>query len=324
MSKRRLFAVVVSSLAFGAAFGACVGDDPASTTDGGTDAATGTDASTSTDTSTGGNDSSVAKDSAVPDTSTDATTGDGAVWSPRQIPGIAVWLDSATGVTYDGSSKATSWLDQSGNGNNAGLDAACTGPSRAVSSLNGRDTLVFDGTQAGGTCLAVPDKATLQFGTGDFAVFVVARYSNVPGIVEAKPTATFWSKREQASPFGGVWLAGNTLSEAKLQLWQQNVTGNQAISTKATLNDASYHRFGGTRRALAFEVWVDGAVDGATTLTTADDVSRVGRPVFIGGASELPKGWLSGNLAEVVAVKGNVTTAVLGQLDGYFKAKYGL
>lgn len=321
MSKLRL-AAVVSSLAFGVAFSACVGDDPAAATDGGADSASSTDSSTAAD-SNGGSDSAVPRDSASADTSSDAP-GDGSVWSPKQLPGVSLWLDSAVGVTYDGAAKATSWLDQSGNGNNAGLPASCGGPSRAVSSLNGRDTLAFDGTEAGGTCLAIPDNATLQFGTGDFAVFVVARYSNVPGILEAKPTATFWSKREQASPLGGVWLAGNTLSEAKLQLWQQNITGNQAISAKATLNDAKYHRFGGTRRARAFEVWVDGAIDGTTALPAADDVSRVGRPVFLGGAPELPKGWLSGNVAEMVAIKGTVSAASVAQLDAYFKAKYGL
>lgn len=329
MPSGTLRVVIVSVLLAVGAPVACVGSDPVATTDGGADGATPLDGGGGTDTG-GASDGQASLDTGAPDAppgdanAGDASAGDAGAWSPRSLPGLSLWLDGATGVTYDGSAKATSWLDQSGNGNNATVLSPCAGPSRAAASLAGRDTLAFDGTQAGGTCLGVADSASLQFGAGDFAVFVVARYSNIPGIIEAKPTASFWSKREQASPFRGVWLVGNTLSESKLQLWQQNLTGNQAISGRAGLNDGAFHRFGGTRRSLAFEVWVDGMSEANVALPNADDVSQVGRPLFIGGAPELPKGWLSGNVAEVVGIKGALTNAQIAQLDAYFKNKHGL
>ncbi len=331
MPPRPLRAALVSSLFATGALAACVGADPAPTTAGGVDAATALDSGGGADSRGGGTDSGGATDSlasvdaSAPDAGPgDAGDADAGAWSPRSLPGLALWLEGATGVTYDGSSKATSWLDQSGNGNNATLLSPCAGPSRAAASLAGRDTLAFDGTQAGGTCMAVADSASIQFGAGDFAVFVVARYSNIPGITEAKPSATFWAKREQASPFRGVWLVGNTLSESKLQLWQQNLTGNQAISARAGLNDSTFHRFGGTRRGLAFEAWVDGMSEANVALPNADNVSQVGRPLFIGGSPELPKGWLSGNIAEVVGIKGVLTNGQISQLDSYFKNKHGL
>jgi hypothetical protein len=51
------------------------------------------------------------------------------------------------------------------------------------------------------------------------------------------------------------------------------------------------------------------------------------RPLYIGGEPDSGtsgSNWLSGNLAEVVAVKGSVTDARLAELDQYFKTKFAL
>lgn len=308
----------VSITAF--AVSACVGDTGGLTADSGAS----DDAGATTDSGTSDKDAA-ASDAGGDGGDNEDAAPDAGAWTPRRLQGISLWLDSTSGVTYDGAAKATSWLDQSGNGNNATVQTPCLGPTRSANSLNNQDTLAFTDNQGVGACVTVADAPSLQFGAGDFSIFLVARYSNPPGIAQpGANTGTFWSKRLQSSPYNGVWLAGNTLSEAKLQLWQQNLSGNQVVGMTDGMNDGMFHRFGGTRRGTSFEVWIDGLSNGKTILPNADDVSQTGKSVFIGGSPELPKGWLIGNIAEVVAVKGTLSAAQIADLDAYFKNRHAL
>jgi hypothetical protein len=316
-----------------ATFMGCVGDE-VTPSPAGADSGTSSSGGSSSGASSSGGSSSGGSSSGGSSSggsssggSSSGGTGDGgpdAGWTPKQLTGLSLWFDNASGPAFDGTSKLTSWADQSGNGNNATIGAPCLAPARAAASLNGKDTLVFDGDPDGGTCVSVADHATLQFGGGDFAIFVVARYANPPGILGEKPNGTFWSKSIQASPYTGIWFNGNTLSESKIQARQQNLTGNQVIGATAGQNDNTFRRFGLTRRGTDFEVWVNGVSDGKTVLPNQDDVSTPGRNVFIGGTPEITKGWLSGNIAEVVAVKNFVANVEIAQLDAYFKAKHAL
>ena len=251
------------------------------------------------------------------DAGRDANPG---AWSPKDIPGLAVWLDSTTGVTFDGSENVTAWLDQSANQNKAGPTAPCIAPTRAANSLNGHDTIAFSG--AGRTCVVVADAPSLQFGMSDFAIFVVARYTNVPMLGGTNSLAYFWRKKDDG--VGGVVFigSGGNAGDTRLQL----SAGINGFTTGATtgLNDNSFRRLGGTRRGVDLEVWVDGNPESKKTVTV-EDVSQVGQPVCLGATLAFNNlSSMIGNLAEVVAVKGTLSDAQITQLDGYFKAKHGL
>ncbi len=324
----RLLAVVLatSGVVLGGVVGtACVGTDPALTGADGPESGIANEASTADGSSPSTDDGSVVTTDAKSGADSEAG-GEAGAWTPKSgLPGLALWLDSTVGVTFDGSAKLTSWLDQSGNGNNGTVSAPCVGPRLAASSLNGRDTLAFSETGGIGACVSVADVVSLQFGTGDFAMFMVARYTNIPDLLGAgDSTATFFAKVQVASPATGAHLFGNTSSDAKLQLWLSNQSGNQALGATGALNNNVFHRFGATRRGLDLEVWVDGASDGKVTLGGAADLSQVGRPLDIGGVPESSRSSLLGNIAEVVVIKGNATNAKLADLDAYFKAKHGL
>lgn len=313
--------------------GACVGSEPfASSGVADSGDATAVDASTpnaSDGSSPTSGDSSVG----AMDAAGDANLGtDGGAWTPKTgLPGLALWLDSETGVTFDGTAKLTSWADQSGNANNGTVIAPCVGPSRALGSLNGHETLAFAETSGGssGACIAIADSPSLQFGTGDFAVFLVARYANAVGLGAAQsPAGALWKKYLPPSgppfTFTGVSFVANSLDAAVLVLAQNNLSGNRATGATAGLNNNTFHRFGGTRVGLNMDVWLDGTADGHVALSVATDVSQVGQMLFIGGDPSATKAWLTGNVAEVVGVKGTISSAQIAQLDAYFKAKHGL
>ncbi len=306
----------------------------ASTGDSASPDASAVDGASGTDSATGGDgDAAASLDATAPGDAAHVTDsspdGDAASWSPTQIGGLALWLDAMSSVTYDGANRVLVWGDRSGGSNNA-APSSCTGPLRAAASQNGRDTLVFDGAA---NCLRVVDAASLQFGAGDFAVFVVARYANVPTFGQPNAIATLFAKRPVATA-GTTWvgaaLFANTISPAntrKLSAWQGNVTGNIATGATDNLNDNAYRRFGMARRGTALEVYVNGVLDG-TQAVSALDVSAATRPVWIGGEPDQGAApgvnFVLGNLAEVVAVKGTVTAAQIAQLDAYLKTKWGL
>ena len=239
-------------------------------------------------------------------------------WTPKDLPGLAVWLDNTTGLMDDGSGNITGWLDQSANQNKAAPAAPCVAPTRAANSLNGHDTLAFPGTAR--TCLVIADSPSVQFGTGDFAIFMVARHANVPSTNGANNLAYLWSK-QPANGIGGMTFYGNTSTDANMNLSTAFVF---TTGTTTGLNDNTFRRFGGTRRGVDLELWVDGAAEAKKAVTLAD-VSQVGRPLALGAVLATPTdGSLIGDLAEVVAVKGNLTDAQIAKLDGYFKTKHGL
>ena len=274
--------------------------------------------------------SSTAASSGTSSTAASSTAGSsssGVVggFAPTDLPGLSVWLDAMVGITYDAGNRVLVWGDRSGNANNA-APSSCTGPLRAAASLNGRDTLVFDGAA---DCLRIADATSVQFAAGDFAVFVVLRYANAPVFGNANAIASFWAKRIVGGNYAGVSMFGNTISPAttgKLELRQTNVTGNIATGATNNLNDNMYRRLGVARRGSTLEVYVNGALDGSQA-TTVIDVGEPGRPVWLGGEPDQGTSgtnWMVGNLAEVVAVKGSLTDAQIASLDAYLKSKYGL
>jgi hypothetical protein len=56
-------------------------------------------------------------------------------FSPSQIPGLKIWLDSALGITLNGST-VSAWADQSGNGNNFTNPSGTSQPIYSASDAN--------------------------------------------------------------------------------------------------------------------------------------------------------------------------------------------
>jgi hypothetical protein len=102
-------------------------------------------------------------------------TGGEAPFSPGDLPGLALWLDSDIGVVEDPMipGKVVRWLDQSGNG----LQAESVGDSASPNLI---DPAVLNGHDAircarGNPSLWIDDDPVLRWGTGEFAIAMVMR-----------------------------------------------------------------------------------------------------------------------------------------------------
>lgn len=266
------------------------------------------------------------------DSASDATDDSAGVFSVKNVPGLALWLDGTTGIAQN-ALRVSGWADRSGNGNHAGQATPGMQPAYLAGGIGGRPCVHFDSFANVGQMLSVPDSPTLQFGTGDFAVEVVARYDNDPGSAPelTRSCAAFYVKMVFAISGGGVGFFGNTPGNRPIDSNLQGITESsiQTWSTTTGYNDGVGRVVGFRRVGAGLEVRAGGVPVGTNSYKFLTDVSAPGIPLNIGatGGQGYPEGGLwrmNGDVCEVIAIKGSVSAGNLSAIETYLKAKYGL
>jgi hypothetical protein len=183
--------------------------------------------------------------------------------------------------------------------------------------------------------VTISDAPTLQWGTRDFLIEVVARYQADRG-----GQATLYDKTspEDTSVAGVVMTSiaevggdsGLIVSPGIATSFTAGGSGsnNSVLGSSPGVSRGKFHLFGSHRSKVhSLEVRLDGATDRINANVDAIDVSAVGKPVLVGGmplSNGLVINGLAGSIAEVVAVHGPVTDAEVTRLEGYLLRKYGL
>jgi hypothetical protein len=212
-----------------------------------------------------------------------------------------LWLDGDKGVTLntDGTTAKT-WDDQSGNFNNGrGECSGPYGPAVLSSALHGHNAMKLG--SSGSNCgFVINDAASLQFGTGPFAVIAVVQQNSSTSLA----AENLYVKQ---GPTAGAGLFVTADSNV-------NATTPSAAA-HAFMPSTGYHVV--VIRGPALEARVDGSSSKGST--SSDDVSYPGSYVLIGynDGREL-------DLAEMVAVKGSLSDDQVVGIENYMKAKYGL
>ena len=225
-------------------------------------------------------------------------------------------------------SKVSSWGDQSGANNNAGQIVATRQTTQVTGVINGHPVIRFDGIHH---ALDVTDAASLQWGTDDFVIAVVANFKN--SATTGASYGLLYSKQLETGPFPGPSLWGNLVVSGQTQpvfalQIQGGATYNAATPSSKPLNDGNIRLYAGRRTGgTNLEVRVNGAQAGVSVAASTINLSAVGQPLHIGGhlASDGSFGQaLDGDIAEIVAVHGSSTAAQLQTLESYLMKKYGL
>lgn len=309
-------------------FVACSSDD-----DGAAAPTTGSDAGSGADDAASAGDGSTSADGATAsDSGNDGGAqvdggGDAAPpgYDVKSLPGLVLWLDSENGV--DLSKYPAKWTDQSAAGNHAVQPNTCGKADRNAETLNAHKAVGFHETE----CFEIPDTASLQWGTGDFYVGVVARnnYNKAQG--DGGTTFTYqdgsYVRRRYgevyskiASLFGpGPTVVFNDWTDRSFKI-VGSADLSQMAKTPSVFAEPA-HLIGFRRKGGVLELRIDGVVK--TSLSDAGapiDVSSVGTPVAIGGRAGLTN--FVGSIWEVVAIKGASSDADLGAFEAYAIAKY--
>jgi len=238
-------------------------------------------------------------------------------WSPSTLPGLALWLDAAAGITATAGNPISRWSDQSAAHNDAVQPSSGYQPILMSSSIGGLPGVRFDGNVA---FLSVADSPTLQWGTGDFVLVAVATFSNT------NISQMLYQKVGQA-PYDGPALYVN--SQKPTQDTRATAQGSENVFATSNMNglQGAPHLFTARRFGSTLEVRVDGTSEGQTSISSPVDVSAAGIPAMIGqnGYNPTP-GFqaLQGDIAEMIAAQGPLADADLHTLECHLLLKYGL
>jgi hypothetical protein len=304
---------------------AACGGSSGTNIDGGTDASFQPDTGMTNDS---GNQDVSTSDVNMGSDSASETGAEAGPFDPSQLNGLALWLDAAKGVTVVGGF-VTAWADQTTNMNNAA--AGAHGPTLQAMAVNNLPAVDFAGGAYNTQTLTINDSASLEFGTTDFAIFMVAEYQNVTATNGAS-VGTLYDKVAGNTTPTGVSLYGNQATGDFM--FASNIlarlTATDTIASAATgFNNGAFHRIGIRRTGNTLQVWADGV---STSFTpdagSLPDVSAVGTNITIGditgGGGTFDDTALKGGIAEVIGVNTTISDADVTNLDGYFTTKYAL
>ena len=166
---------------------------------------------------------------------------------------------------------------------------------------------------------------SVSLASGDFTIEIVAS--------STQPVNTyammFGKQKTDAAPYPGPGLFMNypIPSATTFGVQLEGLPAYALGSPTTGVNDGNTRLYGGRRTGMILEARLNGALSAMSVLPAAPlDLSTAGFPAFVGGhpASGTVIQALQGNVAEIVAVAGTITTADLTKLEKYLEAKYGL
>jgi hypothetical protein len=213
-------------------------------------------------------------------------------FSPRQIPGCALWLDAADSSTVTGTSPITAWTDKSVAGRTVTITS---GPTYGTTSQAGNRTLSFNNN-------TITTSIASAVGTGDFTL-VAVWYQSAAG------TNTVLSLGTVASSSQSLGFSGN-----KYNFYQFGDVNESAYSTATP----SWVVQIGTRIGSVKKVYINGNV-GTTPSSTSYDASVT--TVTIGKGDNFA---ISGEIGEILIYTGTMSDTNRQLLESYLAQKWGL
>jgi hypothetical protein len=228
-----------------------------------------------------------------------------------------LWLDAAKGVTTN-NTNITGWADQSSQKNDA--TGGTPTPTLASSSINALPAAHFVATSA--QYVTIADAASLQFGTGDFFIAVVAKFDNNPNGTIQTAIGTLYTKLGTGS---GLLFFANDYSYTN-QTFAAGLSNLEdptptEVEYLASYNDSTARLYVVQRASASEYLRVNGSQ--VASSTSSVDVSESGNAVEIG---YMTSGFaaLDGDIAEVIAVKGTLASGDRTTIESYLQSKYGL
>lgn len=283
----------------------------------------------------------VSSDVVSNDATSDGGGGDGSTFNPSSVSGLVLWLegDLSSSITLStpdaGPQKVTLWADQTSHKNDAkGLASSVSqgrNPSVKAAAINGLSAIHFDqGTGNSGNMLTITDNVdtSLQWGTGDFYVAVVGDFDNDPSKGQNLGVGNFFSKAPfsgQSASVSGVVLFGNVPSAntnpTAGMLFAAGTGAGNFVTTATAYNTGTAHLFAIRRQGTAIDLFVDGAsVANATSGNV--DVSGATVPIRLGADGDANLVRLDGDIGEILAVKGALSSSDQSGIESYLKSKW--
>ncbi len=251
------------------------------------------------------------------------TVAAAAVVTPDQLDGLALWLKSDVGVTYDNLG-VSRWSDQSGLERDGVQDNAVSRPAFVAHGLGQRPVLRFDGVD---DRLAIED---LNFSAAQngVTIYAVARStSNAAQVVISFDDEQYWE----------LLLSQGDANAPRAQWRTADSTATlHTLPSTLRLSDTRWHVLAGWFEAGAApdkQLLVDGVSNAQATAHGGNSLGAgATRFGFLGVGSQAAgfdgaveaDGFLAGEIAEIVLFTRALDATEREQLDVYFSQRYGL
>jgi hypothetical protein len=232
-----------------------------------------------------------------------ASAGTCQLWTPLDmIPPPVTWLNGSDIITSGSNIEAM--IDRTGGGNGAYQATGGYQPTLG-SPINSKPVVHFNGSEF----LTIADVVALQWGTADFLIAELVRNNSA-----SNSSAVLWNKQVQTAPFTGPALWGA-------------LTNKLAFETDYVGGDLLY---GTGQQDNGVHLDIASRVSGLVTLredstnyvlTMAQNISAAGQPVNIGANASGGQGF-TGDIAEIVVVKGTTSASDYTALIKYFDISY--
>lgn len=231
-------------------------------------------------------------------------------WTPALIS-TALWLDAADASTLTTSSGLVDqWRDKSGNARHAN-GTTTTRPAYASTTLNGKNTLTFDGTDDRLVTSAV------SLHTGLYSVFAVARAatSNTFLVVCSQDQSTSNAARN------GQYIRTNSATPETVSF---NNSGTAFVAT-ATSTVTNWNSYSAIRESALITLFANG--NAGTGVAITGTAASNANPMTIGArestANTFNNHW-NGDMAEIIFLGSVATTDTRQRIEGYLAHKWGL
>ncbi len=229
---------------------------------------------------------------------------------------FVLWLKADAGVTADGNGFVSQWADQSGAGNNALQATNGSQPTLVSGAINGQPAINFVNSATGDNELDCPHTPSLV-AVGDISFFVVlnpssvVQYNSIISKCANPPVANFPAPFDyELSPTTGKarLLRGNDGSA-------DTVTGNaNAVAGQTLILELVIKGTNGV-------CYLNGYPNGSALLQ--EGIQDQGNPVRI-GRRESNDIWMNGYIAEILLMRGSVSTNERVAIETYLGRKYGI
>jgi hypothetical protein len=258
---------------------------------------------------------------------------DAAPFSVANVQGLVLWLDANVSSSITQSNgRVSMWVDQSAHKNDAKVGSiAAHSPSLNASAIHGVPALHFTAgaSNESGNQLGIDDNAdlSLRWGAGDFYLAVVGDFDNNPSDGFSRGVGVFYTKDTTGqSGITGVALSGNvpmgtqgtpTLGVA----FQTAQSDTNTLAVATAYNDGKPHVFAARRTSAVLTIIIDGAIVASATSTDVN-VDNANMGVRIGADVNASLVRLDGDIAEMIAVKGAISSSDEANVESYLQQKY--
>lgn len=228
---------------------------------------------------------------------------------PQRSANMLLWLRSDAGVVSN-SGSVSSWLDQSGNGNNASGASGSQPTFGTTGSINGEPVLSFNGTSQ--SLSLGPGFANFTSGLSIFIVATPTADSNTPVIVDLSTSG---------GTTNSINMAINPSAGLQLNVWNGSSPSSATYASGVTLNSPQLME-GIESTSNVATVYKNGTL-GVTQSGMYAPPNTTRSANYIGSVNSSAQ-FFTGQIAEIIVYNTALSTSQRQSVENYLIGKYSL